>query len=249
MVNQGEQIVTPQAQVSVSGEAQTCRCCGQPLPDLGPLILFGRTFKIRPTVCTRCGEDSQKPAKPTRWERICPDEYQRTDVSRLEHGLGRRGYDTTWLGPALAWQYGPRGLLVAGPTGAGKSRAMWMLLRRLLDQEQRSFAWLNAVRFRSGLQAAARDGATESFVQRLAGVQVLYWDDLGQTHLTAAASEMLLHIVEERTAGRRPILATTQYSAEQLEFQFERPEMGQAIRRRLNEFCSVIVVCENAAGR
>jgi DNA replication protein DnaC len=119
---------------------------------------------------------------------------------------------------------------------------MWMLLRRLLDQEQRSFAWLNAVRFRSGLQAAARDGATDSFVQRLAGVQVLYWDDLGQTHLTGAASEMLLRVVEERTAGRRPILATTQYSAEQLEFQFERPEMGQAIRRRLNEFCSVLVV-------
>jgi DNA replication protein DnaC len=126
---------------------------------------------------------------------------------------------------------------------------MWMLLRRLLDQEQRSFAWLNAVRFRSGLQAAARDGATESFVQRLAGVQVLYWDDLGQTHLTGAASEMLLHIVEERTTGRRPILATTQYSAEQLESQFERPEMGQAIRRRLNEFCSVIVIRENAALR
>jgi hypothetical protein len=72
--------------------------------------------------------------------------------------------------------------------------------RNLLDQEQRSFAWLNAVRFRSGLQAAARDGATESFVQRLAGVQVLHWDDLGQAHLTGAASEMLLHIVEERTA-------------------------------------------------
>jgi hypothetical protein len=247
MVNQREQIVSPQAKGNVSAKAQTCRCCGQPLPDLEPLILFGRTFKIKPTVCGRCGEESKEPAEPTRWERICPDEYQRTDVNRLENELGHRGYDTTWIRSALVWQYGPRGLLVAGPTGAGKSRAMWMLLRRLLDQEHRSFAWLNAVRFRSGLQAAARDGATESFVQRLAGVQVLYWDDLGQTHLTGAASEMLLHIVEERTAGRRPILATTQYSAEQLEFQFERPEMGQAVRRRLNEFCSVIVIRENAA--
>jgi hypothetical protein len=249
MVNQGEQIVTPQAQASVSSKPQTCRCCGQPLPDLQPLILFGRTFKIKPTVCTRCGQDSEKPTEPTRWERICPHEYQGTDFIRLKQDLVRRGYDTAWLEPALAWQYGPQGVLIAGPTGAGKSRAMWMLLRRLLDQEQRSFAWLNAVRFRSGLQAAARDGATESFVQRLAGVQVLYWDDLGQTHLTGAASEMLLHIVEERTTWRHPILTTTQYSAERLEFQFERPEMGQAIRRRLNEFCSVIVVRENAAGR
>jgi hypothetical protein len=36
-----------------------------------------------------------------------------------------------------------------------------------------------------------------------------------------------------RTASGTPILATTQYSAESMEFQLERPEMGQAIRRRL----------------
>jgi len=88
MVNQREQIVSPQAQGNVSAKAQTCRCCGQPLPDLEPLILFGRTFKIKPTVCARCGEDSQKPAEPTRWERICPDEYQRTDANRLDTSLG-----------------------------------------------------------------------------------------------------------------------------------------------------------------
>ena len=39
-----------------------------------------------------------------------------------------------------------------------------------------------------------------------------------------------------------PILATTQYSGEGMDAQFERKEMGQAIRRRLNEFCKVVVV-------
>jgi hypothetical protein len=53
--------------------------------------------------------------------------------------------------------------LCGGSTGVGKSRAMWILLRRLLDQEHRRVAWLNAVRFRTGLQAAARDGATDFF--------------------------------------------------------------------------------------
>jgi len=67
-------------------------------------------------------------------------------------------------------------------------------------------------------------------------------DDFGQTHLTGAASEMLLYLIEERTIAARPILATTQDSGERLEAQFERPEMGQAIRRRLNEFCTVVVV-------
>src|SRR5262249_2706978 len=203
MVNQREQIVSPHGRGNVSAKAQTCRCCGQPLPDLEPLILFGRTFKIKPTVGARCAEESQEPTEPTRWERICPDEYQRTDTNRLEHEHGRRGYDSTWIRSALAWQYGPQGLLVAGPTGAGKSRAMWMLLRRLLDQEQRSFAWLNAVRFRSGLQAAARDGATETFVQRLAGVQVLYWGR-DQAPLLGAAPSARNNRIRRVTTGGKP---------------------------------------------
>jgi DNA replication protein DnaC len=144
----------------------------------------------------------------------------------------------------LGWQYGSRGLVISGPTGVGKSRLMWLLLRRLLDEENRTALFLNAVRFRTGVQAAARDGTSEEFVRRLVRAEVLYWDDLGQMHLTGAASEMLLHLLEERICAGRPILATTQYSGKGMDAQFERPEMGQAIRRRLNEFCGVVIVRE-----
>jgi len=119
---------------------------------------------------------------------------------------------------------------------------MWLLLRRLLDEEHRSALFLNAVRFRTSMQTAARDGTTEEFVRRLVRTDVLFWDDLGQMHLTGAASEMLLHLVEERVCSGRPILATTQYAGKGMDAQFERPEMGQAIRRRLNEFCRVVMV-------
>ena len=229
-------------------KVQTCRRCGRSLSDPEPLTLFGRTFVLGPTVCGACDEPKPKPAEQSAWERICPEEYQRTDVPRLEEDLRRRNYDVTWVRHVLAWQYGPQGLLVGGSTGVGKTRAIWILLRRLLDQEHRRLVWLNAVRFRTGLQTAACDGATDCFVGRLVRAHILYWDDLGQTHLTGAASEMLLHLIEERTTAGRPILATTQYSGERLEAQFERPEMGQGIRRRLNEFCRVVVVHETAAG-
>jgi hypothetical protein len=242
MVNARGQAPAAQNQSSILPEPQTCRDCGRPLPGSKPITLCGRTFQFGPTICVGCADACQKPAEPSQWEQICPLEYQRTDLARLEIDLQRRGYDKTWMEPVLAWQYGAHGLLVAGSTGVGKSRIMWILLRRLLDSEHRKVVWLNAVRFRSGLQTAARDGATEYFVRRLVRTDVLYWDDLGQTHLTGAASEMLLHVIEQRTASGTPILATTQYSAERMEFQLERPEMGQAIRRRLNEFCRVAVV-------
>jgi DNA replication protein DnaC len=198
-------------------------------------------------VCAACSEadtaELQRNER-SRWEQLCPQLYQCTALGRLENDLRRQGYNNRWMHEVLGWQYGPQGLLLIGPTGVGKSRVMWMLLRRVLDQEHRSGVFLNAVKFRTGLQTAAREGETEEFVRRLVRADVMYWDDLGQTHLTGPASEMLLHLVEERTCKRKPILATTQYSGEKMDAQFERKEMGQAVRRRLNEFCKVVIVGE-----
>lgn len=223
-----------------------CRSCGRPLsPIAEPVILCGRPFFIGPTVCAACAEAAQTKAQPkerSRWERLCPELYQHSDIARLEGDLRRQSYDERWTHDVLGWQYGSHGLLLTGPSGVGKSRLMWLLLRRLLDDEHRSAVFLNAVRFRTGLQTAARDGTTEEFVRRLVRTDILFWDDLGQMHLTGAASEMLLHLVEERVCTGRPILATAQYVGKGMDAQFERPEMGQAIRRRLNEFCRVVTV-------
>src|SRR5260370_3109189 len=227
----------------VSAKKSACCCCGWALPDPEPVILFGRTFVVTPKICAACCVKGETQPKEQRaWERLGPELYQRTDIARLGDELRRRGYDARWAQDVLGWQYGSQGLVLSGPTGIGKSRLMWALLRRLLDQEHLAAVFLNAVRFRTGLQAAARDGATEEFVPRFVRADVLYWDDLGQTHLTGAASEMLLHLVEERTCAGMPILVTTQYSGEGMDAQIERKEMGQAIRRRLNEFCKVVVV-------
>jgi nucleoside-triphosphatase THEP1 len=220
-----------------------CSSCGGTLAAPEPVTLFGRTFVVGASVCAACaGEADVEPKKKTAWERLCPKLYQKTDIARLENGLRELGYEVCWLRDVLTWQYGSQGLVISGPTGVGKSRVMWLLLERLLDQEHRSAVLLNAVAFRTRLQLAARDGTTEEFVRRLMRTDLLYWDDLGQMHLTGAVSEMLLHVVEERSNSEMPILATTQYSGEGIDAQFERKEMGKAIRRRLNEFCRVVVV-------
>jgi IstB-like ATP binding protein len=227
----------------VNLNTSTCGSCGCGLPAPEPVTLFGRTFVVRPSICAACILKAEaQPRKKTAWERLCPKLYQKTDIARLENELRELGYDVCWLRDILAWQYGSQGLVISGPTGVGKSRVMWLLLQRLLDQEHRSAVLLNAVRFRTTLQLAGRDGTTEEFVRRLIRTDLLYWDDLGQMHLTGSASEMLLHVVEERSSSEMPILATTQYSGEGIDAQFERREMGKAIRRRLNEFCRVVVV-------
>jgi DNA replication protein DnaC len=211
------------------------------------MVVCGQIFTFRPTVCDACaaaGEADAQPKQASRWERLCPKLYQCTNVGRLKEDLRRKACETRWIQEVLDWQHGSRGLVLSGPTGVGKSRVIRQLLRRLLDEEHRTGVVLNAVMFRSGLQSAACESATEEFVRHLVRAEVLYFDDLGQMQLTGAASETLLHVVEERTCGEMPILTTTQYSGEELDIQFDRSEMGQAIRRRLNEFCRVVKVRE-----
>jgi hypothetical protein len=120
---------------------------------------------------------------------------------------------------------------------------MWWLLRRLLE-EQRTVVTLDAVTYRSGLTNAARQGDAADYARKLALVDVLYWDDFGQTHLSGVASEMLLHVVEQRTCHERPLLLTSQYSGCALASQFERQQMCTAVRRRINDFCRIVKTCE-----
>jgi IstB-like ATP binding protein len=225
--------------VTLVQKTETCRSCARPMPVATVRVTLGnRTLTLRATVCRACADASQSFGAPCKseWQRLCPPHYQRDLPPAI--------IAQAWVGDVLGWQYKPQGLLVVGDTGAGKTWVMWRLLRRLLE-ERRSVVVLDAVTYRSGLSRAAREGETEYYVRRLARADVLYWDDFGQTHLSAAASEMLLHVVEQRTSYQRPMLVTSQYKGTALELQFERPEMGAAVRRRVNEFCRVVITGES----
>jgi hypothetical protein len=63
-----------------------------------------------------------------------------------------------------------------------------------MAQTRTTHVVLDAVTYRSGVVNAAREGETEIYVRRLVSAEVLYWDDFGQTHLSEAASEMLLQL-------------------------------------------------------
>ena len=224
--------------VTQAQESERCGSCGVPVAvTVHPITIGDRTIVFRRRVCAACEaavgvpESSSRPPR-SKWQRLCPPLYQRD----LPVALRTR----PWVSDALSWQFGSQGLLVVGSTGAGKTWVMWHLLRRLLD-EKRSVVILDAVTYRSGMANAAREGETEAYVRRLTHAEMLYWDDFGQTKLSEAASEMLLHLLEQRTAREHPLLLTSQYSGGALESQFERPEMGAAVRRRINDFCRVIV--------
>ena len=222
-------------------EALHCEVCGRSLA-VRTITVRDRTFVFRPSLCDCCAEKQQakeRQKEPTRWDRLCPALYRDTDLCRIGEESCAKSYDERWTREVLGWEYGPVGLVLSGPTGTGKSRLVWVLLRRLMDDENRTGIALDGMTFRSGLQSVRNHG-TEEYVRRLVRCAVLYWDDLGGMHLTANEGEVLLHVVEQRCAGQKPILASTQYAGPELETRLS--QSGSAIRRRLNEFCRVVRV-------
>jgi DNA replication protein DnaC len=184
--------------------------------------------------------------KDSFWKWVCPEPYRSIDIVQLEQKLRNKGYDVKSMQEVLEWPYGSHGLVVSGPAAAGKSRLIWPLLRRLLFEEDRSAAVLDAVTFRRQLQTAIFDEWYVEYVKCLARAQIMYLDNLGQMHLTEAGAGFLLHVPEKRVSECRPILATTRCTGEELAMRRGGVSTRDAVCRRLNEFCRVVQVRQAA---
>ncbi|MDE1170898.1 MAG: ATP-binding protein [Verrucomicrobium sp.] len=163
---------------------------------------------------------------------LCPPAFQETDRARLRADL---------VDKVLSWQMGPTGLVLYGDTGGGKTRTLWLLLRRLVVDEAIHVRVLSAFDFSAEASDAYRNGTEKAFVSTLAGsVGVLVIDDLGKAKITARVAEALFEIVDRRTAAGRPLIVTTNDVGERLKERFEDQNAAEPLLRRLREFCAAI---------
>jgi DNA replication protein DnaC len=208
----------------------TCRKCESKFNPRH--VKFAGRIVFSQTLCDICERELLEPdpdPRETGWLKLCPTLYQNTDLTRLG----------AWAEKLQSWKYGHQGLVVIGYSGAGKTRAVWAMLERHYKSGHRVIA-TDSAKFRNSMQAAARDGNLEWWQESLGKVDILFFDDLGQMKMTDSVAESLWSVVERRCANRKPVIITTQYGGENLISQFERQDLGDAVRRRLNEFCDVI---------
>lgn len=177
---------------------------------------------------------SNKEQRVIDWNAICPLIYDatETDISRLNPEL---------VDAVQKWTYRRTGLIICGPTRTGKTRAAWMLLRRLYVDEARwietftsvSFAHECSERFGSG------DGAGEAWIRRLAKADVVFFDDLGKFKMTERVEAELFGLIEDRTSWGRPVIATMNLTGEQLQ-NILSDNRGEPLVARLREFCDIV---------
>lgn len=169
--------------------------------------------------------------KEKHWKNVCPPLFRDTEIEKLPRNANRA--------TILEWKYSPRGLMIFGGSGAGKTRTVFLLFRRLFD-EGIGIEYTTASDFRFNAAAAIMDGTIEQWFDNIATVDVLFIDDLGQSKFTEMTEELLLRLLNHRTSNKLPTIVTTQYRADVFTAQFLRKERGDAVIRRLVEFCDPV---------
>ena len=93
-----------------------------------------------------------------------------------------------------------KGLILYGPTGLGKTRTAWQIVRRAITEHQRSVIFLKDTEF--GRQIERSYDTTyghDKLLRRLSTVDLLIIDDMGKAKMTERLEADLFMILDART--------------------------------------------------
>lgn len=175
----------------------------------------------------------QERARLDEFERICPPLYRDTDPLKLPCNP-----EVTKL--VLGWVYGPKGLVLYGATGRGKTRLAYMLVRRLV-LDGRSVSAFDPLSFAHRVGETFGEYQGERFIRDQQRVDVLMLDDLGKAKLTERAEAELFGLVEHRIANLKPLIVTSNFVGDKLSDKLSE-DRATPLVRRLREFNECVCV-------
>jgi DNA replication protein DnaC len=142
----------------------------------------------------------------------------------------------------LDWKYGPRGLILAGKTGLGKTRCAWQLLKRENFQGKHIIAF-DQVNFAHKCVSVFSDVGNSDWEKWVSAIQctdLVFFDDLGKFRFSERVEMELSNVIEYRTSHLLPIIVTTNDDGDSLKSRMSE-NRGEPVVRRLREFCDSIV--------
>lgn len=166
-----------------------------------------------------------------RYDKTCPPLMKNTDISRLQQAQ---------LKTVLDWKYQPKGMILHGITGAGKTRIIWVKLKQISD-EGSGWTYFQSRKLQDVLLKSVFDKTHDLFMKQLTQTRLLVIDDLGKEKAGDKWVTDLFDIVDRRCEAEKPTFITTNYNGEKLTQKYlranpENDETCEALLRRLREF-------------
>ena len=215
---------------------KTCARCGQAFTVPG---VFLAKLVLNCPACydTHQREEAARAAAELRaarratWETICPPEFRATDPAKLpQPELYRR---------VMAWSFGPRGLILLGPTGAGKSRCAWALLEREHMAGRRVGVLNHMIALEYQRQFGGPMGSVARWAEPFLRVDLLLLDDVFKARLSDGLEQLLFTITATRCEKQLPIILTTNDTSASLSQRLSA-DRAEPLLRRLREHCEVV---------
>jgi DNA replication protein DnaC len=226
------------------------------LPKLRRLKLSG----ILDTLETRAAQATRDQLAPTEFLAILlDDELERRDQTRLARRVAEAGVDPTkslasfdfaavpelnraLVGDLATSAFVPRAenVILAGPTGVGKSHLMNAFVVEALKRGYQAIQ-RSTHRVLGELQAARADGTYRRRFHRISTVDLLALDDFGLRPLSSEATEDLYELIRERYERKALILTSNRALTEWPEA-FGNPLLASAALDRLTHHCHTLVI-------
>ena len=191
--------------------------------------------------CRECEERQQRRQAEEKQMRL--DLAKQTAISRIPKAFQLTVRELLprpdMLDAVLRWQFGSKGLVLFGPTGLGKSRCAWSVVKREIESG-RDVEMVDALvlsRYPAMLMADNDEAAKLS--ERLATCELLLLDDPFKVKPTERVEELLFLAVDQRMQWERPIIATLNDTGDTLLARLSS-DRGPALIRRLREACAVL---------
>ena len=176
----------------------------------------------------------------SRFSKLCPPLYQESDESRFPPEWER----------IKSWQYGPKGMMLVGPTRTCKSRMAWQVVRKAFMSGKSVMAY-DGMGWGTAVSHSFKDPSlTCEWLDKIGSVDLLFLDDLFKRSLTDVQVEGIFAVFERRAANMLPIICTQNATSQMIREMMKAgdgkaADLFEPLMQRMKEFCEVIVVKSN----
>jgi len=222
----------------------TCPCGKE--HEISSFSVGRRTIQRQlPDLCDECYDemvaesDAEREAREARdvkffrdleWLALCPPLFSSTKIDELPlKDISEK---------ALLWG-GQGGLLFKGPTGTGKTRTAYLLLKNLLYQDKKVLAF-DFIDFGRQASEAALANRVSSWIYPIQRADVLLLDDIGKKKMTPSVEESFFDVVNYRMIHNLATIFTFNMGGKELQRTMSN-DRGEAIVRRLREYCHMVL--------